>query len=492
MTASERKRIVIIGAGNAGKEIAREIRRKPVLGEIICFLDDDIQKVGAEESGIPVSGTVSDAPEILKNCGADEVIIAIPSLPKHRFREIYALIQRCGVAEIKFLPTVSQIISGDARLILTRNPDAEDLLGRTPVTIPLRESLRYLRGKRVLITGAGGSIGSELARQLLYGGSQRLYLLDNGEEHLYHIQNELKMLQDEGIGADAKIVSVICNLIDEDHLRSLLRRLRCDVIFHCAAYKHVPVMEENPVECIKNNVFGTENLIEAAKETEVEKILLISTDKAVEPSCVYGVSKELCEDLILAANGGRHTFTVVRFGNVIASSGSIVPLFKAQIEKGGPLTLTHPDVSRYFMTIPEAVSLVLRAGGVGKGGETYILDMGKPVLIRELAEQLIACNGFEPYKDIPIVITGLRKGEKVTERLYAENETVTPTGYPKIGRLNRADAGKPDPAAFLAELRPICFLNPEKRELYRNRHALRALLKRYAPTLQDLPDEPEF
>ena len=271
MTASGRKRIVIIGAGNAGKEIACEIRRKPVLGEIVCFLDDDIQKVGAEESGIPVSGTVSDAPEILKNCGADEVIIAIPSLPKHRFREIYALIQRCGVAEIKFLPTVSQIISGDARLILTRNPDAEDLLGRTPVTIPLRESLRYLRGKRVLITGAGGSIGSELARQLLYGGSQRLYLLDNGEEHLYHIQNELKMLQDEGIGADAKIVSVICNLIDEDHLRSLLRRLRCDVIFHCAAYKHVPVMEENPVECIKNNVFGTENLIEAAKEEFAEK-----------------------------------------------------------------------------------------------------------------------------------------------------------------------------------------------------------------------------
>lgn len=492
MKTPERKRIIIIGAGSAGKEIAAETDRKPVLGQTVCFIDDDTRKIGTQWNGIPVYGPIARTKDIIRDNAAEEVILAIPSLPKHRFREIYALIQRCGIPELKFLPTVSQIISGDARLILTRNINVEDLLGRTPVTIPLQESLRYLHGKRVLITGAGGSIGSELTRQLLYGGAQRLYLLDNCEEHLYKIQNELQLLQADGIGVDAKVVSIVCNLQDRNHIESLLQRLHCDIIFHCAAYKHVPIMEENPVECIKNNVFGTENLVSAAKKFPVKKFVLISTDKAVEPSCTYGVSKQLCEDLILQANDSISDFMVVRFGNVLASSGSIVPRFKKQIEAGGPVTLTHPDVSRYFMTIPEASSLVLRAGGMGKGGETYILDMGKPILIRELAEQMILYNGFEPYKDIPITVTGLREGEKLTERLYAESETVTPTGYPKIGKLNRAPAAKPDLPSFLEKLRPICFLCDTQKTHYRNRHLLRSLLKSYAPTLQDLPHEPEI
>ncbi len=492
MNTPERKRIVIIGAGSAGKEIASEMERKPVLGQPVGFIDDDPAKIGSEENGIPVFGPIADAKEIIAGLNPDEVILAIPSLPKHRFKEIYALIRRCGTAELKFLPTVSQIISGDARLILTRNINVEDLLGRTPVTIPLQESLQYLHGKRVLITGAGGSIGSELTRQLLYGGAQRLYLLDNCEEHLYRIGNELRLLQADGIGTDAKVISVVCNLQDKDHLESLLQRLRCDIIFHCAAYKHVPIMEENPIECIKNNVFGTENLLLAAKKIPVKKFVLISTDKAVEPSCTYGVSKELCEDLVLSAGDSRSDFMVVRFGNVLASSGSIVPLFKHQIEAGGPVTLTHPEVSRYFMTIPEASSLVLRAGGMGKGGETYILDMGSPILIRELAEQMILYNGFEPYKDIPIMITGLREGEKLTEHLFTEEETVTPTGYPKIGRLNRAAHPKPELSSFLEKLRPLCFLDRDRREIYRNRRLLRKLLQSYAPTLQDRPDEPEI
>lgn len=492
MSAPERKRIVIIGAGHAGKEIAAEMERKPVLGQPIAFIDDSSEKIGTKENGIPIYGPIADAKAILKKLSPEEVILAIPSLPKPRFKEIYALIRRCGIAELKFLPTVSQIISGDARLILTRNINVEDLLGRTPVTIPLQESLSYLHGKRVLITGAGGSIGSELTRQLLYGGAQRLYLLDNCEEHLYKIQNELRLLQSEGIGTDAKVVAVICHLQDRDHLESLLQRLRCDIIFHCAAYKHVPIMEENPIECIKNNVFGTENLIFAAKKIPVKKFVLISTDKAVRPSCTYGVSKQLCEDLILSANDSQSEFLIVRFGNVLASSGSIVPLFKNQIEAGGPLTLTHPDVSRYFMTIPEASSLVLRAGGMGQGGETYILDMGSPILIRELAEQMILYSGFEPYKDIPIMVTGLREGEKLTEQLYTEEETVTATGYPKIGRLNRTADAKPDLPSFLEKLRPLCYLRESQKAIYRNRRLLRKLLQSYAPTLKDLPDEPEI
>lgn len=488
----QRKRIIIIGAGSAAREIAAEIRRKPVLGGLLCFVDDDEKKIGTFIEEIPVVGPIQNIVEILQTYQANEVIIAIPSLPKPRFREIYALICRTGIPEIKFLPTVSQIISGDAHLILSRNIDIEDLLGRTPVTIPLQESLQYLHGKRVLITGAGGSIGSELTRQLLYGGAQRLYLLDNCEEHLYKIQKELTLLQSEGIGIDAKVVSIVCDLQDQDHLNFLLKRLHCDIVFHCAAYKHVPIMEENPIECIKNNVFGTENLIEAAKSQGVKKFVLISTDKAVEPSCIYGVSKQLCEDMILEAHDEQSQFMVVRFGNVLGSSGSIVPLFREQIEKGGPLTLTHPDVTRYFMTIPEAGSLVLRAGGMGKGGETYILDMGNPISIRELAEQMIRHNGFEPYKDIPIAVTGLRCGEKLTETLFCQDETVTPLASPKIGRLNRRPSTTPPPSTLLNQLRPICFFNPEKRNLYRNRHALRALLKSYAPTLQDFPHEPEF
>jgi FlaA1/EpsC-like NDP-sugar epimerase len=484
MTSYKSGRLYIIGAGFAGQTLAREIKTKGIFGEVVAFLDDDPAKIGHSIEGVPVLGPIKDVARLLRMNPADEAIIAIPSASREYLRELYNILKKAGFEKIRILPGISQIIEGDAHLIQTRSIDPQDLLGRTPVAIGLKESLTYLRGKRVLVTGAGGSIGSELCRQLLSGGAQRLYLLGHGENSIYQIDRELRLLQEEGVGEKATIVPIIGDLKDEAYVNYIIGKLKVDVIFHTAAYKHVPMMEENPVAAIENNVFGTENLVKAARSYKVKRFVLISTDKAVDPVSVYGASKMLCEQLVLSASqeGGAH-FMVVRFGNVLGSRGSIMPLFQKQIEKGGPVTVTHPEARRWFMTIPEACSLVLKAGGVGENGKLYLLDMGEPIKIRELAEQMIRFYGFEPDREIKIEYIGLRPGERLDERLWSENEIPVETEYPRIRRVERKEEPILDLTKLLDSIRPICRFDPAKAELYRDKVRLRRLLHDFIPTV---------
>ena len=488
MTGQAGKKLYIIGAGFAGQMIAEEIARKKIFGRVAAFLDDDASLIGTEIDGIPVLGPIDRTIPVLGFEDGDEAIIAMPSTPNDRIRTVYNGLRKKGFSRIKILPAISQIVEGNAHFIQTREIDPLDILGRTPVTIPLKESLAYLRGRRVLITGAGGS---ELARQLLYGGAQRLYLLGHGENSIYLIDRELRTLQREGVGEKATIIPIIGDLKDREYTRYIVSKLRCDVIFHCAAYKHVPLMEENPVAVIENNVFGTKNLLDAALEHGVHRFVLISTDKAVSPVSVYGVSKMLCEKLVLDAAqkaNVQDSFMFVRFGNVLGSRGSVLPVFMDQLKTGLPLTVTHPEMKRYFMTIPEACSLVLETGGVGQNGSTYLLDMGEPVRILELAEQVIRFSGYEPYKDVDIVLTGLRKGERLDKPLWLEEEEPTPTEYPNILRLRSSSMGQ-QLQELLDALTPVCTFDPAKAALYRNAEYLVELLCNAVPSLKEFYDE---
>jgi FlaA1/EpsC-like NDP-sugar epimerase len=486
-------RIYIIGAGFAGTAIASEIRAKGIFGKVVAFLDDDTKKIGGRIGDIPVLGPIGAVVSLLRQTPADEALIAIPGASREKLKELYQLLKKAEFAKIRILPGISQIVEGAAHLIQAREIDPQDLLARSPVTINLRRSLAYLRGKRVLITGAGGSIGSELSRQLLSGGASRLYLFGHGENSIYEIDRELRILQEEGVGEKATIVPIIGDLKDEEYTRFILKRLQAGVIFHCAAYKHVPLSEANPVEIIRNNVFGTRNLVEAAIAAGTQRFVFISTDKAVRPSSVYGASKKIAEELVLRARAGKGLdFIVVRFGNVLGSRGSIVPLFRGQILKGGPLTITHPEVSRFFMTIPEAASLVLQAGGVGEGGNLYVLDMGEPLLIKDLAEQMIRFYGFEPEKDIPLVSVGLRPGEKLSEHLWDAAEKIEPTEYRKINRIIRGTEALSGGEDLLARLEPVCFYDPAQSGLYRNRKVLREILCSAIPGLEAPAHEPEY
>ena len=470
----------IIGAGFAGTALAKEIVSKAVFGEVVAFLDDDSEKIGKKIEGIPVLGPIKDVALLLRMNPADEAIIAIPNAGRDYLKELYSILKKAGFQQIRILPGISQIIEGDAHLIQTRSIDLQDLLGRNPVAIKLKQSLAYLRGKRVLVTGAGGSIGSELCRQLLSGGASRLYLFGHGENSIYQIDRELHLLQEEGVGEKAAIVPVIGELRDPDYMDYILGHLKADAVFHTAAYKHVPLMEENPVAAIENNVFGTQNLIHAAIKHNIKKFVHITTDKAVQPVSVYGASKYICEKMVLqAANTEGTNFMVVRFGNVLGSRGSIVPLFQQQIEKGGPVTVTHSEIKRWFMTISEACSLVLKAGGVGENGGLYLLDMGEPVRIRDLAEQLIRFHGFEVETEIKIVYTGLRPGERMEEPLWAQDEELCETEYSRILKVNSKRQTSLDLQAILEDLRPICRFNPQKAASYRNAGLLRDTLNKY-------------
>ncbi len=485
-------RIYIVGAGFAGRTIAREIREKGILGEVLAFLDDDPEKEGMNIEGAPVLGPVCRVGDFLKQLPADEALVALPSASREQLKSVYQELAKAEFKKIRILPGISQILEGDAHLIQTREIDVHDLLGRSPVSIGLKKSLEYLRGRRVLITGAGGSIGGELARQLLSGGVERLYLFDHEENSIYEIDKELRILQEEGVGEATTIVPVLGDLQDRDYTRHILGRLKADVLFHCAAYKHVPMLEHNPIEAVKNNLFGTLNLIDAAVEVHTPRFVLISTDKAVDPTSVYGASKMLAEEIVLRKRAGPGDFIVVRFGNVLGSRGSIVPLFKKQILKGGPVTITHPETTRFFMTIPEASSLVLKAGGVGKGGELYILDMGEPLSIKELAEQMIRFYGFTPEAEISLSYIGLRPGEKLHENLWAQDEHPMKTGYPRINRLPREERFNGSLDRLIGSLRPICFFDRENPNLFRNRIALRKILNAYIPSVTIPKDEPEY
>ena len=472
--------IYIIGAGLAGTMIAHEIRRKGVFGRVAAFLDDDPQKIGTKIEDIPVLGPIQDVARLIRVEPQDELLIAIPSIKAERLREIYTIVKDAGFTTIKLLPGISQIVDGNAHLVQAREINPQDLLGRTPIKISLKSSLAYLRGKRVLITGAGGSIGSELARQLLSGGAERLYLFGHGENSIYQIDKELRLLQEEGVGDKATIVPIVGELKDRAYMHYILSKLRCDAVFHTAAYKHVPLMEANPVAVIENNVFGTKNLLDACIENGVKRFVLISTDKAVNPVSIYGVSKMLNEKMVLNAaerikerfGGADYAYMFVRFGNVLGSRGSIFPLFVEQVKKGGPVTVTSPDMMRFFMTIPEACSLVLQTGGVGINGQSYLLDMGEPVNILETARQLIRYMGYEPEKDIPIEIIGVRPGERLEEPLISETEYTEPTDYPKILRLqNRVEYHAADLEKLLSALEPVCCPSADP-ALYRNKEYL--------------------
>ena len=476
-------RLYIIGAGFAGQNLAREIKAKGVFGEVVAFLDDDTEKIGRRMEDIPVLGPIRDVARLLRLHPADEAIIAIPSASREYLEELYRILKNAGFERIRILPGISQIIEGDAHLIQTRSIDPQDLLGRTPVVVNLRKSLNYLRGKRVLVTGAGGSIGSELCRQLLSAGAARLYLFGHGENSIYQIDKELRLLQEEGVGEKAVLIPVIGDLKDRDYIDWILSHLKADVIFHAAAYKHVPMMEENPVAAIENNLFGTDNLVSAAKKHGVKRFVHITTDKAVEPVSVYGVSKFLCEGLVLeAAAGTSASFMVVRLGNVLGSRGSIMPLFQKQIEKGGPVTVTSPEIRRWFMTIPEACSLLLEAGGVGENGSLYLLDMGEPVRIRDMAEQMIRFYGLEPIKDIGIQYVGLRPGEKLEEKLLWEYEIKEPTDFDRILKIQNDMVENTNIKSIIEELRPVCRFDPVQVEKYRDAGILRSILRSYVPS----------
>ena len=422
------KKVLIVGAGSGGALVSNEYKKHPALGKkVVAFIDDDKQKFGTYVNGVKVYGNRNNIVEVAKAKNVDEIIIAIASLKEGVLKGI---IESCKDAKIavKIMPGVSEMIDGKFSINKIRDVNVEDLLGREAIKLDHDGIADYLSGKTVLVTGGGGSIGSELCRQIAKFKPKQLIIFDIYENNAYEIQNELKRTYPE-----LDLVTLIGSVRDRQRLRQVYFKYKPQVVFHAAAHKHVPLMEVSPEEAIKNNVVGTFNVSEFANSFGVEKFVLISTDKAVNPTNIMGATKRMCEMIVQAFNKVSDTeYVEVRFGNVLGSNGSVIPLFKKQIAAGGPVTLTHKDITRYFMTIPEASQLVLQAGAYAEGGEIFVLDMGKPVKIYDLAENLIKLSGFEPHKDIKIEVTGLRPGEKLYEELLMNEEGLTETKHKKI------------------------------------------------------------
>ena len=430
------KEVIVVGAGNAGQLVIRELQRSRTLGmTAIGLVDDDPRQKNVRIHGVRVLGTTDDLPHILRDNRPDELLIAIPSAAGRTRQRLVNFAREAGVP-VKTLPSLHELISGDVNLAGQIRPvQVEDVLGREPIEVDLEQIASYLAGQTVLVTGAGGSIGSELCRQISRLGAARIILVDQAETPLYEIEREL--LDERHFPA---AIPVLADITNRGRLRQLFESYRPTVVFHAAAYKHVPLMEGNPVESVRNNVLATRLLAEVAVEFDVERFVLISTDKALNPRAVYGQCKALCEWIV--ETYGAHddvstVFTAVRFGNVLGSAGSVIQVFRRQIEKGGPVTVTDREMTRYFMTTPEAVSLVVQAGAIGGQGQLFVLDMGEAVPILELARNMIRLSGKEPERDIAIEFTGIRRGEKLHEELWGEGETVTPTEHPKIMRVTR-------------------------------------------------------
>lgn len=426
--SKDQQRVMIIGAGSAGTMIINEMlaRRNLKLNPILLIDDADF-KQGKRISGVKVEGKREDIIRLAEEREIDTIIIAIPSIDNASKKEILDICKKAN-CKIKIIPGIYEIISGEATVSKIKDVELEDLLGRDPVVLDNKGISDYLNNKVVLVTGAGGSIGSELCRQISQFGPKLLVLFDIYENTVYDIQNELRHDY-----PNLNIKVLIGSVRDKDRLREIFDRYNINVVFHAAAHKHVPLMEDSPKEAIKNNVFGTLNLVDISNEKEIEKFVLISTDKAVNPTNIMGATKRLCEMIIQSYNTISNTeFVAVRFGNVLGSNGSVIPLFKKQIKNGGPVTVTHKNITRYFMLIPEAAQLVLQAGGFAKGGEIFVLDMGKPVKIYDLAIDLIKLSGLEPHRDIKIKITGLRPGEKLYEELLMSEEGLLNTNHKKI------------------------------------------------------------
>jgi FlaA1/EpsC-like NDP-sugar epimerase len=430
------RKTLIIGAGDAGALVARELQKTSQLNWApIGFLDDDPAKQKHEIYGVSVIGKVADLASMLENREVDEVVIAIPSAPGRLVRQIADVCRKKGIPS-RTMPGMYELIGGTVRVNRLREVDITDLLRRDPVTIDDRLVGSSLNGKRVLVTGAGGSIGRELSRQIARWHPSELVLLGHGENSIFEALLELR--------EDFPSISlhpVIADVRDETRIESIFTETRPQVVFHAAAHKHVPLMEANVPEAVTNNVLGTRNVVEAANRHGVERLVLISTDKAIRPVSVMGATKRMAEMIVLnAAHRTGRAYSVVRFGNVLGSRGSVVPLFKKQIARGGPVTVTHPEMRRYFMTIPEAVHLVLQSAAMGTGGEVFFLNMGQPVRILDLAEDLIRLSGLEPGRDVEISFTGIRPGEKLTEELSDESMSFSPTAHPEIVRVESDEA----------------------------------------------------
>ena len=452
------ERVLVVGAGSAGVSLVKEMQINPHLGfHPVAFIDDDPGKINVHIRGIPVVGDRGKIPDVVKSLHIHKVIIAMPTVAGRVIREIVNICQATGT-QTSTLPGIHEILNGRVRVESIRDVRIEDLLRREPVQIEIERVSQFLLGKKVLITGAGGSIGSELCRQIFKCHPQEMILIGHGENSVFNIQQELdqlvQVLKHDGKaqGYTPRLSTFIADIRFRDRLKHAFERFQPEVIFHAAAHKHVPLMELNPPEAITNNVVGTKNLVELALEYDVKHFVMISTDKAVNPTNVMGASKRVAEMLVLqAAQKSGKPYVVVRFGNVLGSRGSVVPTFKKQIAAGGPVTVTHPDICRYFMTIPEAVQLVLQTSVLGRSGEVLMLNMGEPVKIVDLAEELIRLSGYEVNKDIDIVFTGLRPGEKLFEELFIDGEDYEPTQHEKLLVVKNASRMVPENLADTVE-----------------------------------------
>ncbi|MBT2692666.1 nucleoside-diphosphate sugar epimerase/dehydratase [Bacillus sp. ISL-55] len=471
--SQERERALIVGAGDAGMLVAKELKnyRKTLLP--VAMIDDNSSKQSMRIFGIPIVGGREEIPLAAERYQVHTIVIAMPSASKREIAEVVNICKKTK-CNVKILPRVSDIIDGKVSVNRIRDVEVEDLLGRDPSILDLQGISEYLESKTVLVTGAGGSIGSELCRQLTRFKVKELIMLGHGENSIYQIKSELVKKN-----PDLVLTGLIGDIQDRKRVNSIFRKYKPQIVFHAAAHKHVPIMEDNPLEAIKNNVLGTRNLAEAADAAGTERFVQISTDKAVRPTSIMGATKRTAEMVIQAMDEKSHTnFCIVRFGNVLGSRGSVVPLFKKQIREGGPVTLTHPDMVRYFMTIPEAVQLVIQAGAFVKGGELFLLDMGEPVKIKHLAETLISLSGLEPGIDIELKYTGIRPGEKLYEELLTAEEEIQDTEHHLIFRAKNVSVCDPD---FFSKLKKLEDLAEQEIE---DSNLLLPVLKSIVPTYQ--------
>lgn len=469
LTHKTGNRIMIIGAGESCNMLIKEITNSSYInGQVKCLIDDDPAKIGKYVQGIKVVGNRDTILHNARKYEIDEIIIALPSASKKNIKEITNICKESD-CELKILPGMYQLVNGEVGISNLRHVEVEDLLGREPITVNVDSIAEYVRGKVVLVTGGGGSIGSELCRQIARHIPKQLIILDIYENNAYDIKQELERKYPR-----LNLEVLIGSVRNTSRVNYIFEKYHPDIVYHAAAHKHVPLMEDSPNEAIKNNVFGTLKTVKAADKYGTQRFVLISTDKAVNPTNIMGASKRMCEMIVQMYNTRSKTeFVAVRFGNVLGSNGSVIPLFKKQIAHGGPVTVTHPDIIRYFMTIPEAVSLVIEAGLYAKGGEIFVLDMGEPVKILDLAENLIRLSGYTPYDDIPIVFTGLRPGEKLYEELLMDEEGLKDTQNKMI------HIGRPieiDEERFEKELEALKHATDKEEE------DIRPLIKQIVPT----------
>ena len=472
-----RRNVLVIGAGDAGNQIIKEISNsRYVRKKVVGVIDDDRNKIGNYIHGAKVVGDRNDILAKVQELHVHEIIIAMPSANQKQIKEILDICKDTGCT-LKRLPGIYQLVNGDVSVSKLKDVDVNDLLGRDPVSVDLQSIMDYVSGKVVMVTGGGGSIGSELCRQIAAHKPKLLIIVDIYENTTYDVQNELKVKFPE-----LNLVVLIASVRNTNRMNWIFEHYKPEIIYHAAAHKHVPLMEDSPNEAIKNNVLGTWKIVQAADRYGVKKFVMISSDKAVNPTNIMGASKRICEMIIQTYNRRSKTdFVAVRFGNVLGSNGSVIPLFQKQIERGGPVTVTHPDIVRYFMTIPEAVSLVLQAGAYAKGGEIFVLDMGEPIKILDLAKNLILLSGHKPDEDIHIVFTGLRPGEKLYEEMLMDEEGLQDTANKLI------HIGKPielDEAKFMQQLEDL------KEYVVTEPDDIREVVKKIVPTYYPETSDP--